>query len=215
MLTTLDSWRQAQSSELEWHKANQWRAQDELFKSDTSAYLQSCGFNTRQFNSVIDAGCGPRLRSRYFKAKLYAIEPLADAYKASLPWCDLDKATVYPMPLEDYISGLHADFLMCLNVLDHCRDFDKIITNISQYACEFFLSYDCGDPKPDPLHPLVLDEESSEACFSAHGLTITKKIKGDPWRAGYSLNYWLEKAATIELAVAKPAPARRTRKARK
>lgn len=191
MKTTMEIWQKAQSKELEWHIYNQWRADTSAFMAQTNAYFEKMGFRPDQFKSVIDAGCGPRLRSVYFEgAKLYAIDPLADDYESSLTWCDLDKATVYSQPLEDFIPGLHAEFLFSLNCLDHCRDFDAVIANIAQYADEIFLSYDCGEP--DPLHPLTIDESTSEQMFEIMGLRIMKKTVTEPWRSGRALNYWLK-----------------------
>jgi hypothetical protein len=192
MTTSFDAWSNAQNKELQWHTENQWRADDDLFMGQTKDYFTSVGIKARQYKTVIDAGCGPRLRSRFFDhSKLYAIDPLAENYMQLFPWCDLSKAVVYPVPLEQLIPGLHAEFLLSLNCLDHCRDFPVVIANIAEYADEFYLSYDVG--KPDPLHPLILTEEISEKCFADQGLRIDKKIIGDPWRDGYSLNYWLSK----------------------
>lgn len=176
---------------MEWHRANPWRADTEAFEADTKRLMKRYGIKATGWKSVIDAGAGPRLRSTYFKrAKLYAIEPLAEAYR-EFDWCDLDKATVYAQPLEQYIPDLRAEFLICINVLDHCQDFDKVVANLSRYANTLFLSYDCGEP--DPMHPLHLNEVDSEMVFMQYGLKVDKFDIGDPYRAGYSMNYWLSK----------------------
>jgi hypothetical protein len=65
-----------------------------------------------------------------------------------------------------------------------------VIANIAQYADEIFLSYDCGEP--DPLHPLTIDESTSEQMFEIMGLRIMKKTVTEPWRSGRALNYWLK-----------------------
>ena len=186
----MEAWQVAQAGELEWHKENQWRADDDLFKRDTDALMRGFGFSEDDYKTVIDVGAGPRLRSRFFNAVITAIEPLAEQYK-QFSWCDLDN--VYAVPIEEFIPDLQADFVMCLNCLDHCKDFDKAIENMAKYAPKLFLSYDCGDNDPDPLHPLRLDEAISEATFAKHGLTVEKKSKTDPYRKGYALNYWLRR----------------------
>ena len=176
-----------------WHKANPWRADTAVFEAETKKLMKGWGIKATGYKSVIDAGAGPRLRSTYFKrSKLYAIEPLAEAFKRELSWCDLDKASaVYAVPLEQYIPDLRAEFLICINVLDHCQDFDKAVANLSRYADTLFLSYDCGEP--DPMHPLHLNEVVSEMSFMQYGLKVDKFEIGDPYRAGYSMNYWLSK----------------------
>lgn len=189
-----EQWRNAQADELQWHKENQWRTDNWLFIGDTWARMVNFGLGRDDYKSVIDAGAGPRLRTKYFRTKLYAIEPLANEYMANFPWCDLaDAEAVYAKPLEEFIPNLHAEFLFSINCLDHCQNFDKAIENISQYADTFVLSYDCGGI-PTVGEPLVLDEEGSEMIFAKYGLDITKKAKSSTYRDGWAQTYWLRRA---------------------
>lgn len=188
-MVVTSAWQQAQAHELAWHQANPWRADGKLFADDTRRLMEGFGFHSGNYSSVIDAGAGPRLRSAFFTtAALYAIEPLADEY-LKLDWCDLHRATLYAEPLEDFIPDLYADFLMCINVLDHVQDFGKCICNMAKYAPVLFLSYDIG--QADKMHPLELTEAWSESMFVQCGLKIVRKTTSDPYRAGYAVNYWL------------------------
>lgn len=189
-----EAWKIAQAGELGWHIENQWRANDDLFIADTKMMMRAFGFTPGDYKSVVDIGAGPRLRSRFFhKAKLCAIEPLAEKYIEAFDWCDLKKYKTYPVPIESFIDSLHVEFAMSINVLDHCQSFDKAISNISRYADHFFLSYDCGDKTPDSLHPLQLTEEISDEAFTKYGLKVVKQTISEPYRKGHAVNYWLEK----------------------
>lgn len=186
-------WKEAQRLELDWHLKHPWRANDAVFIEDTRKLMTGLGFSPKDYKTVIDAGCGPRLRSRFFdEAKIVGIEPLAHDYMTLFGWCDLNHVRVYPYPLEDFIWGLKAEFLMCVNCLDHAYDFDVAVYNLSCYARNLFLSFDCDIS--DPMHPLALDEKISERAFEKCGLQVVKKERAAPWRAGYALNYWLESA---------------------
>jgi hypothetical protein len=190
---TDEQWKVAQADELKWHQENQWRADDWHFIGDSWSRMVEWGFGRDDFKSVIDAGAGPRLRSKYFRTYLTAIEPLAEEYLRSFTWCDLRSANgLYSKPLEEFIPNLHAEFLICINCLDHCRNFDKAIENISQYADKFFLSFDCGGT-PTIGEPLVLDERISEETITKYGLKIDNKTKGKTFREGWALNYWLKR----------------------
>jgi hypothetical protein len=183
-------WEMAQANELQWHKQNPWRADTGTFIDDTASILSGFGFYPRDFRSVIDAGAGPRVRAAYFTADITVIEPLAQEYISTLEWCDLDEYRIFSVPLESFIPGLHADFLMCLNCLDHVSDFEKCIENMAQYADKLFLSFDSGET--DPMHPLKLDGAYCEQVFEKYKLKIDKKEVASPWREGVSLNYWMK-----------------------
>ena len=190
----MEEWIKAQAGELQWHKDNPWRADDAAFMQDTKLLMYRFGFSPDDFSSVIDAGAGPRLRSRFFtSAEITAIEPLADEYMAAFDWCDLWDYKTYSQPIEIYIPKLKAEFLMSINVLDHCQDFDKAIKNISRYSNNIFLSFDIGDPTPDELHPLILSEDISEKTFKKYGLFVSDKTKTNPYRKGQAVNYWLRR----------------------
>jgi hypothetical protein len=184
------TWLAAQSGELAWHRDNPWRSNSRVFYEETIRMMRGWGFGRNDYESVIDVGAGPRLRSKFFKAEITAIEPLAPEY-LKLDWCDLREVKFIVLPVEQKISNLRSEFVISLNCLDHCQDFDKAIENISGYADKLFLSYDCGEP--NDMHPLQLDETMSAAAFHEYGLRINKMLKGSPYRAGYSLNVWLSK----------------------
>jgi hypothetical protein len=186
----MNDWNVAQSGELEWHKTNSWRSNSRAFYEDTIRLMRGWGFGRNDYESVIDVGAGPRLRSKFFKGKIIAIEPLAFEY-LKFPWCDLCDVEFLAVPIEQKISNLRAEFVISLNCLDHCQDFDKAIENISGYADRMFLSYDCGEP--NDMHPLALNEYISLATFKKHGLKIDKMTRTVPYRAGYALNWWLSK----------------------
>ena len=86
---------------------------------------------------VVDLGAGSKLRSKYFEgARLIAIEPLADRYLQGIKWCDLkDAEETYSVPAEELVPQVkgRADFVMCINVLDHVYNPDRALANARAY----------------------------------------------------------------------------------
>ena len=198
-----DRWRKtAQEGEWDFHATNEWRRSPQ-FEVDNARLWRHFGFaaDSMQGRTVLDFGAGSKLRSRFFAdARIVAIEPLADRFRA-LDFCDLNLAAeVHSRPGEERIEGLagRADLIVSINVLDHCYDFDRAVSNIAGYlapAGKAFLSFDIHD-EADELHPLLLTEESCERSFSDAGLEIRQKSHGvGPFGMSYghgrAVNYWL------------------------
>lgn len=207
-----DAWRErAQQGELKFHRQNTWRP-SEKFSTENRALLEHFGFRANQFagQTVIDVGAGSKLRTRYFHdARVIAIEPLADRFRAEIEWCDLDDAeAVYSLPAEQFVAECEnqADLVFSVNVLDHCFDFERIAENIAAYAKPdgtVFLSFDKHN-KADEMHPLELDEEICTRIFDAAGLEVEKYDSGFGTALGglqtyghgpYAMNYWLKRKA--------------------
>ncbi len=163
-----DQWSQkAQPGEKLFHLANKWRASP-AFMADTTRLFAAFGFAADDFADqiVVDVGAGSRLRSRFFaKARLAAVEPLADDFVGEISWCDLDQAeSLYSEPAEKMIEPLRgqASLVMCINVLDHTYDPQAILDNIRSYLRDdglFLLSVDLH-AGADELHPVALTRES-------------------------------------------------------
>lgn len=203
----------AQKGEFEYHKANHWRSTDR-FMADTIQLMDSFGFNQSDYSgkTVLDLGAGSKLRSKYFKeAELIAIEPMADDCVKEIGWCDLEDADkLYSLPAEEYIPYLEnkIDFVMSINVLDHCFDFDQIISNIHKYMKDDGLAFLSFDEHffTDDMHPLILTDDVCISIFNKLGFDVSKKSKGftgdfkkekkvNTYGHGtYCLNYWLTKA---------------------
>lgn len=178
----------------------------------TASLFKHFGFGPDDYadRTVLDLGAGSKLRTRYFRnARLIAVEPLADQFRAEIDWCDLDEAdAVYSTPAEALVPECvgQADLVMSINVLDHCYDFAQIIANITQYAKPeglLFLSFD-KHLEADEMHPLELDEAICEEIFARCGLVIEQQTAGfgDSMEGAqtyghgpYALNYWLRRSA--------------------
>ena len=213
--TSEGKWKkESQKVELAFHVKDSFR-QSEAFLEETRFLFESFGFESNQFkkNHIIDLGAGSKLRSKFFSAaKIIAIEPLAERFLEEIQWSDLNDAwKVYSRPAEYRIDELQktADFVMSINVLDHCFDFPRIVDNIAFYLKSggtAFLSFDTHS-KPTQAHPLVLTEEVCSNHFKDSGFIIDNFSSGFPAeftnfypdRRGYgskesiSLNYWLRK----------------------
>jgi 2-polyprenyl-3-methyl-5-hydroxy-6-metoxy-1,4-benzoquinol methylase len=208
-----ENWQEdAQKFEFNFHKGSLFR-QSQEFIEETDRLFSCFGFYPSQYEDkvILDLGAGSRLRSKYFvRAKLIALEPLADQFIKEIDWCDLNDAwRVYSQPAETYIEELERsiDFIMSINVLDHCFDFQKIIQNIYRYLKPdsiIFLSFD-KHIETNKGHPLILTEKICNKIFQSADLHIEKFVYGFPseftnffpGRRGYggqdtvSLNYWL------------------------
>jgi len=195
----------AQRAELHFHQNNAWRRTEE-FMRHSEALFEHFGFTRDSFvgKTLIDLGAGSRLRTAYFRdARLVVIEPLADEFQRTVPWCDLDRAdAVFARPAEEPIPELFesADGLISINVLDHCYDLAPIIGNVAAYlkpSAVAFLSFDSHDSN-DLLHPLRLDANAVERAVESTGLTLERRTfglgpLGPMYGHGRAANYWLRK----------------------
>ena len=200
---------ESQEGEFQWHLNDRKRRAPEQWMKRNGRLLDHFGFSPSQFagKTVLDLGAGSRLRTKYFEgATIIAIEPLADRYRAEIPWCDLDDAAeVYSAPAEERIASCadRADLVLSVNVLDHCYDFATIIENVHTYVKSdglVFFSFDKHE-KADAMHPLELDEKICEEIFSRQGFRIERATQGtggvlpaNTYGHGpYCLNYALRK----------------------
>ena len=199
------AWDLAQWGELTWHKKDKWRQSEDFVKSNHELFTHF-GFGPDDYNNMtlIDLGAGSMLRSKYFKgAKIVAIEPLADKYLHNISSSDLhDSFKLYSIPAEQDLIELHesADFVMSINVIDHCYEFDKIIENVFGYLKPgklAFLSFDSHEVA-DFMHPLVLTKNICSSKFTKLGFDIEKitetiGTESESYGHGRALNFWLRK----------------------
>jgi 2-polyprenyl-3-methyl-5-hydroxy-6-metoxy-1,4-benzoquinol methylase len=204
-------WRKkAQTGELAFHRQDTWRP-SENFAARNASLFERFQFRPDQYVSktVIDVGAGSKLRTKFFQgAELLAVEPLADQFRSEIPWSDVyDSQEVYAVPAEEFIPACEGrcDLVISINVLDHCYDFAKIITNLRRYMRAdglMFLSFDKHD-KTDSLHPLSLNEEICQQIFEDNGLSIERSTTGfgEGWdgpptygHGPYAMNFWLRRA---------------------
>jgi len=200
--------RASQEGEFQFHVTNQWR-RTERFVADTARLFRFFRFGPDDFEGcvVLDLGSGPRLRSKFFKnAKIVAVEPLAERFLAEIGWCDLQDAwRVHPEPAEKMIPELEgqADFIMCINVLDHTYDPLHILLNARLYlkaSGQMLLSVDLHD-KADEMHPVHFDRPTLEAIVKKAGFSIQWSHLGlpnsDAYGQGRACTLMLTPANTI------------------
>lgn len=178
-------WRMlAQPGEYAFHDTagKDFRMSDD-FMIQTATFFEKFKFNKNQYSkkNVLDLGAGSRLRSLFFEdSDIYVIEPLAKKF-LSLPQSDLHKAkAVHSEPAETFVSKIKEkmDFVMCLNVLDHCYDYSLVLSNIYNYLKkdgEFLLSVDIHEDFKCPMHPVSLTKEKLFTALKDIGF-ITKEI---------------------------------------
>jgi SAM-dependent methyltransferase len=198
----------AQSAELDW-----WRNKP-LAEAYTEALWRRLGFARTQFRGlrVMDLGCGPTLHAAWFEglAELIAVDPLAEQYRAEVPWHRLDRASrVVAQPAERLVKGveLQLDVVLSINALDHAYDLAASIWNVAEYLKPgglAFLSFDIHG-RGDRLHPMVLTAEYCEERYRLEGLAVHRRAVGvrgwlDPlcdargaYGGGLAHHWWLQK----------------------
>lgn len=201
-----------QKKELEYHITSEWRHSGD-FMPQTQILFKGFGFVPEQFTgrSILDVGAGSQLRTRYFSnAEIIALEPLGEEFISKVDNCDLNRASrVIFKPAEEYIPDIREkiDFVISINVLDHCYNFEKIIDNIYLYLKNTgtaFLSFDSHE-MTDESHPLYLQLDNCLDIFRQKGFNIEKYTIGMPdvfhekykthtyGHGKHCLNFWLSK----------------------
>jgi len=132
------------------------------FLLQTKRLFTNWGYRTDQFKEkiIVDVSAGSKLRSSFFVGSLiYAIEPLAERFK-KLSFSDLFECEkVYGVSAEQYIPELEgkANFIICINVLDHVIDPLKVLENCYHYLHrngDFLISTDLHQHVVSPSHPI-------------------------------------------------------------
>jgi SAM-dependent methyltransferase len=171
----------AQKGELSFHKTlgMTYRMSDD-FKTNSKLFFEKLKYDQNSYKNknILDVGAGSKLRSAFFvDANIFAIEPLADKY-SKLPQSDLHTAKkVYSKSAETFIDEFNEkfDFIMCINVLDHCYDEIRVLSNVYKYLNsngEFLLSVDIHKKHDDPMHPISLTKEKLFSNLKMIGFNI-------------------------------------------
>ena len=186
--------KEAQELEFQWHATDGkgWGTTDK-FEYYNGGLFRALGYTPDDFNNgiVLDVGAGSRLRSKFFRgAKIVVLDPLADRYLAELPWSDVrDAWEIYSEPAEDFCDKLEgrADLVMCLNMLDHCFDPVKVLSNFRRYAREsgqVLLSTDLH-AKADAMHPGHFDRHGLDEMAGKAGFSIERSYLGLQHKRAY------------------------------
>jgi SAM-dependent methyltransferase len=173
--------------------------------AQTRALFSHWGYDVDDFADqlIVDLGAGSKLRSKCFRrARIVAIEPLANRFRESLSWSDLYEAErVYSVGAETVIPELDGSiaFIMCVNVLDHVYDYSKVLRNAYRMlkpGGELLLSVDLHSGyESDLMHPVNLDRSQLCATVCQAGFSILREYDGLP--LPNSDNYGHGRACTL------------------
>jgi len=136
-----------QKFELDFHKKNNFRWDDEKFIAQfEKLFGEFMNFKLNSFNKenvILDIGCGSRPAFDWFKnleCKKYHLDPLLNSF-TDIPqvkdyWVNKDKSFLISVPAEKKVDFLvnKCDFINCWNVLDHSYNWEKILKNIIKYC---------------------------------------------------------------------------------
>lgn len=184
--------RNSQRSEFEFHKTNKWRQQsqrewDELNKTFFSGDF---ALEDKAELTYLDVGAGSRMRLSFLtEASVMVVEPLADQFIASIPWCDLGKAAkVFSKPAENRIDELEnsADVVVSVNVIDHVYDYKSVVRNMCHYvkpAGRLMLSFD-EHKKTDEMHPVIITLDEIQNLIRSQSFETISMSQKAPFHPG-------------------------------
>jgi len=201
-----------QQKELEYHITSEWRRSGD-FMPQTRILFEGFGFMPCHFSgkTILDVGAGSQLRTLYFEnAEIIALEPLGKEFIKKVDNQNLDKASkLISEPAEKFIAEIEGkiDFVISINVLDHCYNFDQIVNNIYLYMknkATAFFSFDSHETT-DECHPLYLQLDNCLKIFEQTGFYVERYSTGMPdnffekykthtyGHGEHCLNFWLSK----------------------
>ena len=137
-------WREAQEAERHgWMQL--WRNETEDRNSfHASLFEDYLPLQGMQFRNAIELGCGPftniRLLGRVAEiGAISLLDPLIDEY-VNHPNCSYRDRLLFfgpqkftyvdrlvASPIEDFASAAEFDLVLLINVIEHCRDFDRVV----------------------------------------------------------------------------------------
>jgi SAM-dependent methyltransferase len=129
---------------------------------------------------VLDVGCGPASRalSLVHCARVYAVDPLIDAYREMQPFGWDRFEAVYSVGAEELpFEDGSFDYAYCRNVLDHTQDADAVLSEITRVLLadgQLLLNCDTRDEAGGgEAHPYAWTTETLEARIFAEFDPVT------------------------------------------
>lgn len=204
-------WQLAQRLEIRWWERYLKSKDADAYLAQKQAYWRRlCGQLNVQIHPqdrVLDAGCGPAgIFTILPEQEVVAIDPLLAAYEERLPYF---QAAAFPqvqfksIALEDFIPQAEFDWICCLNAINHVRDWERCLDQLTAAAKaggQLFLGIDVHRSPllqslfrllpGDVLHPQQHNrQEYRKALQQRHWRIETEHT----WKKGVIFDYWLVK----------------------
>lgn len=178
-----EKWDQAQSLEYKFHETDNLRKDDERWAGASRNLLLALGLDVEMTGkTILDLGCGSRLRTACLKEhnRVVGIDPLIDRY-SDLEFSDVKSVEHYSVPAEEMVESLRGqvDHLVCLNVLDHCIEEEKVLDNVRAYLKPggvFYLWTDIGHN--DDMHESTMDADDIRFYLQKIGFAMDRYTVG-------------------------------------
>lgn len=158
----------------------------------------------RSGSKVLDAGCGPAgIFICLNDCTVTASDPLLDFYEYEISHFsakDYPNVEFHTQPIESIPWENEFDFVFCLNVINHVKDFDQAFSRLAAAAKpnhSAIISIDCHNFNMakwlfralpfDILHPHQFGLREYLSKFESAGLSIEKKVL---IKTGFFFNYY-------------------------
>lgn len=199
-------WRFAQIAELRWWKNYLKDKNPENYLQWKKNYWQTLITECEQVmgpiqegKKVLDAGCGPAgIFMNLPKNEVVAIDPLLSGYKESIALFvpeNFPYVRFITSSIEDFAERAEFfDLIFCMNVINHVRDFEKAVENLTRLCpAGGYLVYTIDAHRfpllkhlfrmlpGDVLHPVQMDLEEYRKAFRGQHAEVVyeQRIKRD------------------------------------
>lgn len=141
VLATQAQWEEAQAGEEHCWMVKHTSSYDDRSKYYLEEFNNYEAIPDRKYDKVLEIGCGPFTQSKIISQhtemeSFTLVDPLLDKY-LSHPYCSYNKPVEWfkdPELVtargEDFIRPGEYDMAICINVLPHCQDAAKVVSNL-------------------------------------------------------------------------------------
>jgi SAM-dependent methyltransferase len=141
VLATEEQWDEAQAGEEHCWMVKHTSSYDDRSKYYLSAFYNYNAIPAGPHAKVLEIGCGPFTQSKIISSRteiesVTLVDPLLDKY-LSHPYCSYNRPVEWFKEMElvtargeDFCRPGEFDMAICINILTHCQDAAKVVSNL-------------------------------------------------------------------------------------